>query len=83
MENENNGDTSFIQCAQYGHQRISKGPERIGNKNTSGDHPNYILIKIGQNTEKSPGDLKKLDVTQTPVEYHQLILVWKTLKGEK
>ena len=25
----------------------------------SGDHPNYCLIKIGQNTEKSPGDLRR------------------------
>ena len=34
------------------------------------------IIKIGQNTEKSPGDLKELAVNQTPV-------VWKTLKGVK
>ena len=27
---------------------------------TSGDHPNFGIIKIGQNTEKSPGDLKDL-----------------------
>ena len=24
----------------------------------SGDHPNYSIIKFGQNTEKSPGDLR-------------------------
>ena len=29
----------------------------IGNKRTSGDHPNYSFIKIGRNTKKSPGDL--------------------------
>ena len=23
---------------------------------TSGDHPNYSIVEIGQNTEKSPGD---------------------------
>ena len=27
---------------------------------TSGNHPNYCIIEIGQNTEKSPGDLKTL-----------------------
>ncbi len=27
------------------------------------DHPNYSIIKIGQNTEKSPGDLRRLDVS--------------------
>ena len=29
----------------------------------------------------SPGDLRRLGITQTPIENHQLILVWKTLKG--
>ena len=46
---------------------------------TSGDHPNYYIIENGQNTEKSPGDLRRLAVTQTPVKNHQLTLIWKTL----
>ena len=29
---------------------------------------------------RSPGDLRRLAVTQTPVKNHQLILMWKTLK---
>ena len=33
---------------------------------------------IGKNTEKSPGDLRRLAVTQTPVKDHQLRLVWKS-----
>ena len=33
------------------------------------------LFKIGQNTEKSPGGLKTLAVTQTPVSNHHLTLV--------
>ena len=37
-------------------------------------------IKICQYTEKSLGDLKRLAVTQTPVEDHQLTLMGKTLK---
>ena len=37
----------------------------IGNKRTSGDHPDYSNIKIGQNTENSAGDLRRLAVTQT------------------
>ena len=40
----------------------------LGNKRTSRDHPNYSIIEIGQNTEKSPGDLKRLAVTQTLVK---------------
>ena len=30
---------------------------RLGSKRTSGDHPDYSIIKNGQNTEQSPGDL--------------------------
>ena len=41
---------------------LIKGTGGFGNKGTSGDHPNYIIIKIGQNTEKSPGDLRRLTV---------------------
>ena len=34
--------------------------------------------KIGQNTEKSPGDQRRLAVIQTPVKDRQLTLVRKT-----
>ena len=33
------------------------------------------ITENGQNTEKSPGDLRRLAVTQTPVKNHQLILM--------
>ena len=49
----------------------------------NGDHTNDNIGKIDQNTEKNPGDLSRLDVTQTPVEDPQLALVLKTLKGIK
>ena len=45
----------------------------------SGDHPNYSIVEIGQNTRKSPGDLRRLAVTQTSARNHQLTLVGKTL----
>ena len=34
------------------------------------------------NPETSPGDLKRLAVTQTPVKNHQLMLMWKTLMSK-
>ena len=40
-----------------------------------GDHPNYRIIENGQNTEKSPRDLRRLATTQTPVKDHQLTLM--------
>ena len=43
------------------------------------DHPNYYIIENGQNTEKTPGDLRRLAVTQTPVKGHQLKPMRKTL----
>ena len=35
---------------------------------------NYSMAKINQNTEKSPGDLRRIAVTQTPVKDYQLML---------
>ena len=55
---------------------VTKGlVQGIGNRKTSGYHPNNCIIEISQNTEKSPGDLRRLAVTQTPVKNHQLTLV--------
>ena len=74
MENESNGSSSYNWRTRYGHQMINTRTGGLGNKRTSGDHPNYSIIKIGQNTEKSPGDLRRLAVTQTPMKNR-----WQTL----
>ena len=42
-----------------------KGTGRLGGWRTGGD----------QNTEKSPGDLRRLAVTQTPLKNHRLKLM--------
>ena len=55
--------------------RLGKGARTDGNKRMNRNHSNYRIIKIGQNTEKILGDLRKLAVTQTPGENHQLMLV--------
>ena len=59
---------------------IGKGTERLRNQRTIRDHPDYNIINIGQNTEKSPGDLRRLAVSQTPMKNLQLMLVRKNLK---
>ena len=46
-----------------------------GSWRTSGDHPNYSIVENGQNTVKSPGDLRRLAVSQTPVKDYQLTLM--------
>ena len=38
-------------------------------------YPNDSITENGQNTEKSPGNLRRLSVTQTPVRNHQLKLM--------
>ena len=49
------------------------GRHRI--KRRSEDYQDYNIIKISQNTEKSPGDLKSLPETQNLREKHQLTLI--------
>ena len=44
----------------------------------SGDHLNYSIVEIGQNTEKSPGNLRRPAATQTPANDHLLTLMWKS-----
>ena len=65
MEHESD---NYINCDWYfwySYQMIIKGTEGLGNKRTSGDHPNYYIIKNGQKTGKSHRDLRRLAVTQT------------------
>ena len=49
---------------------LLKGSGRFGSWRSSGDHPNNSAIEDGQNTEKSPGDLRRVAVTQSPVKDH-------------
>ena len=80
MEHESDSDTNCNRCARYSHQRIGGGTGGLGNNRTSGDLTNCSIIEIGKNTEKCPGDLRRLAVTQTPMENYPLTLASKTLK---
>ena len=80
IEREGDGDTNRDCCTWDNPQRIETG--RLGNKKISREYPDYSIIKISQNTEKSPEDLMRLAVTTTQVRSHQLALVWKSLKRE-
>ena len=80
MDYEGDNHSNRDWCFWYSHQRIIKGTGRLEHRRTSGDHPNYNIIENAQNTEKSPEDLRRLDVTQNPVKDQQLKLMWKTLK---
>ena len=41
------------------------------------------IVNIGLNTEKSPGDLRRLTVIQIQLKDRQLTLVWKTRNGNE
>ena len=57
MKHESDGDANCIWCARQNHQKIGTRTGGHGNK-TSRDHPNYIIVEVGQNTKKSLGDLR-------------------------
>ena len=47
-------------------KKLLKGTGGFGSWRMCGDYPNDSIIENSQNTEKSPGDLRRLAVTQTP-----------------
>ena len=57
---------------------LLKGLEEVGW--TGREYPNDSIAENGPNPETSPGDVRRLAVTQNPVKSHQLTLMWKTLK---
>ena len=83
MEHESDSDTNSNWFAWYSHQKIGKWTGGLGNKRTCGDYLNSSIITTDQNTEKSPGVLRRWAVTQTSVRDHHPTLVWTTLKGVK
>ena len=75
MEQKSDGNDSCNWCTWDNPQRLGKKDGRFKKRRTSGHHPDYSIVKIDQNTVKSPGDLRRLAISQTPVKDHQLALV--------
>ena len=61
---KSDSDTHYNWRTRFSYQMIGTGIGGVGNKRTSGDHPNYSIVEISQNTKKSVGDLLLL---KTPV----------------
>ena len=59
---------------------LLQGLEDWEKNGTGGDCSNYRIVEFGQNTAKSPGYLRRLAANQSPVESHQVTLMWKTPK---
>ena len=62
MERKSDGYTSWNWHTLYNHQMIGTRNGGRENKRMGGDHLNYSIVEIGQNTEKSPGDLLSLSL---------------------
>ena len=56
-----------IVIGAFGTKGLLKGREYLEVGAPSGDNPNKSIIENGQNTEKNPGDMRRLAVTQSPV----------------
>ena len=67
IEHESDGGTNCNWCVQNSHQEIGTETGGPGDKRTRGEHPNYSIIEIGQNIKKSPGDMRRLAVTQISI----------------
>ena len=59
---DSDGDTNCCYYTWNDLRKFGKGAGRFRNRSTN--HLNYSIVKIGQNTEESPGDLRRLYVTQ-------------------
>ena len=64
------GDTNSNSCAWYRPQDLGEMTGGLGNQRNFRDHLDKSIAEIGQNTEKSSGDLRELSVSQTLVKDH-------------
>ncbi len=63
MEHESDVYTNRDWYFLYSHQRIIKVTGGLRGWRTSGDHLKYSIIENDQNSEKTPGDLRRLAVS--------------------
>ena len=61
-------DTNCNWRSWMGTPRFGKGASGVRHRSMIRDHTNYSIVDIGQNTEKSSGDVRRLDITQTPMK---------------
>ena len=74
VEYVDDGDTYCNWSAWNGPQRTGKEIGTVGKWRKNCDYSDYSIVEICQNT-KSPGDQRRLVVTQIPVKGHQLTLL--------
>ena len=75
MEHESDDSANSDWCFRHNNKGIIKRPGGLGRCQTDRDYPNDSISENGQNLETSPGDLRRLAVTQTTLKNHQLKLM--------
>ena len=65
MGNESDVAAIYNWCTRKSPKMLSQGTE---NQRANRNYTNNNITKTGQNSEKSPGNFKKLAVIQTPVK---------------
>ena len=72
MEQENENDTNINWSAWNSPLKVlEKTTGVIRNQKMNRNRRNNIIIEIGQNTKRSPGNLSRLSVTLIPVRDHK------------
>ena len=69
-EHEGDGDANCSWCTWNGPQELGEGSGEIENQWKNQDPLDSSIANVGQNTEKNPGDLRRLAITQILVKYH-------------
>ena len=68
MEHESDDSAHCNWCFWHNNKRIIKRPGGFGSWRTGRDYQNDSIAENGRNPEMSPGDLRRLADTQTPVK---------------
>ena len=74
---------SFIWCIRNSPQESGEEIGGMWNQWENRTFPDYDIAEIGKNTVKSPEDLRRHALTQTPVKDHRLTLLGNTCKEYK
>ena len=72
----------YLCCVWKGSRGLvkKKKNEGIGNQRKNRNYPDYTILKIDYNSQRSPGELGRLAVTQIPTKNYQLNLFEKVAK---
>ena len=74
-EHESDDDVNCNWFALTGPQRLGKGIGGPGNQSKNRNDWDHSFVKIDQNAQKSPGNLMRLAVSQTPANgYEQAVM---------